>query len=120
MRATNAPHLPFPDTFPPPSTPYGSDGTCRLRMPLVPESQKEPGSLSHPFPFPSSAPVFSHIARDGTIQKKYAHPKVCVYVAFGGDKGSRTPDLLNAIQALYQLSYAPTRTAYAFYHIRTV
>ena len=26
---------------------------------------------------------------------------------FGGDKGSRTPDLLNAIQALYQLSYAP-------------
>ncbi len=25
----------------------------------------------------------------------------------GGDKGSRTPDLLNAIQALYQLSYAP-------------
>ena len=28
---------------------------------------------------------------------------------FGGDKGSRTPDLLNAIQALYQLSYAPER-----------
>ena len=27
----------------------------------------------------------------------------------GGDKGSRTPDLLNAIQALYQLSYAPER-----------
>ena len=25
----------------------------------------------------------------------------------GGDKGSRTPDLLNAIQALYQLSYTP-------------
>ena len=26
---------------------------------------------------------------------------------FGGDKGNRTPDLLNAIQTLYQLSYAP-------------
>jgi len=25
----------------------------------------------------------------------------------GGGKGSRTPDLLNAIQALYQLSYTP-------------
>ena len=27
-----------------------------------------------------------------------------------GVKGSRTPDLLNAIQALYQLSYDPKRT----------
>jgi hypothetical protein len=26
---------------------------------------------------------------------------------FGGGKGNRTPDLLNAIQALYQLSYTP-------------
>ena len=26
---------------------------------------------------------------------------------FGGDEGDRTPDLLNAIQALSQLSYAP-------------
>ena len=26
----------------------------------------------------------------------------------GGDKGSRTPDLLNAIETLYQLSYIPT------------
>ena len=26
----------------------------------------------------------------------------------GGDKGSRTPDLLRARQALYQLSYVPT------------
>ena len=25
----------------------------------------------------------------------------------GGDKGTRIPDLLNAIQALYQLSYTP-------------
>ncbi len=28
----------------------------------------------------------------------------------GGAKGSRTPDLLNAIQALSQLSYGPGRT----------
>ena len=27
----------------------------------------------------------------------------------GGDKGSRTPDLLNAIETLYQLSYIPTK-----------
>ena len=26
---------------------------------------------------------------------------------FGGDKGSRTPDLLNAIQTRYQLRYIP-------------
>ena len=29
------------------------------------------------------------------------------YLGFGGDEGDRTPDLLNAIQALSQLSYAP-------------
>ena len=28
-----------------------------------------------------------------------------------GDEGNRTPDLLNAIQALSQLSYAPGRNA---------
>ena len=27
----------------------------------------------------------------------------------GGGMGSRTPDLLNAIQTLYQLSYTPKR-----------
>jgi hypothetical protein len=30
-------------------------------------------------------------------------------VKFGGARGSRTPDLLNAIQALSQLSYGPVR-----------
>ena len=30
-----------------------------------------------------------------------------------GGEGNRTPDLLNAIQALSQLSYAPGRNAYA-------
>ena len=31
-----------------------------------------------------------------------------VLFAYGGDEGGRTPYLLNAIQALYQLSYTPT------------
>jgi hypothetical protein len=31
----------------------------------------------------------------------------------GGAKGSRTPDLLNAIQALYQLSYGPILWAWS-------
>ena len=34
---------------------------------------------------------------------------------FGGDEGGRTPYLLNAIQALYQLSYAP-KCNYLVYH----
>ena len=29
------------------------------------------------------------------------------WVSFGGAKGSRTPDLLNAIQTRYQLRYNP-------------
>jgi hypothetical protein len=33
----------------------------------------------------------------------------------GGAKGSRTPDLLNAIQALYQLSYGPI-SVYNYLH----
>lgn len=32
----------------------------------------------------------------------------CRLKVIGGAKGSRTPDLLNAIQALSQLSYGPT------------
>ena len=31
---------------------------------------------------------------------------------FGGDEGDRTPYLLNAIQALSQVSYAPKRLYY--------
>ncbi len=35
--------------------------------------------------------------------------KKTAFAAFpiGGDKGRRTPDLLNAIETLYQLSYIP-------------
>ena len=37
----------------------------------------------------------------------------------GGDKGSRTPDLLNAIETLYQLSYIPVvKTANSIPHPR--
>ncbi len=34
-------------------------------------------------------------------------------VSCGGAEGDRTPDLLNAIQALSQLSYGPTETDYS-------
>ena len=34
------------------------------------------------------------------------------FKAFGGDKRDRTADLLNAIQALSQLSYTPMRKVY--------
>ena len=35
---------------------------------------------------------------------------MCVYVAFGGAKGIRTPDLLNAIQTRYQLRHNPGKS----------
>ena len=35
---------------------------------------------------------------------------------FGGDKRDRTADLLNAIQALSQLSYTPKLASFAFAH----
>jgi hypothetical protein len=34
---------------------------------------------------------------------------ICFYSSFGGARRSRTADLLNAIQALSQLSYGPSR-----------
>ena len=42
-------------------------------------------------------------------QKIHANRKVCMDSTFssGGDKRDRTADLLNAIQALSQLSYTP-------------
>lgn len=46
-------------------------------------------------------------------QKIHANRKVCMDSTFsiGGDKRDRTADLLNAIQALSQLSYTPERNA---------
>ena len=42
----------------------------------------------------------------GTIQSQ-GFPVRTPYTPFGGDKRDRTADLLNAIQALSQLSYTP-------------
>ena len=45
-----------------------------------------------------------------SIQLGYSRAKPIVQCRSspdGGDKGSRTPDLLNAIETLYQLSYIP-------------
>lgn len=42
----------------------------------------------------------------GWIKKHFTGFKGEMHI-FGGDKGSRTPDLLNAIETLYQLSYIP-------------
>lgn len=46
-------------------------------------------------------------------QKIHANRKVCMDSTFssGGDKRDRTADLLNAIQALSQVSYTPTAPA---------
>ena len=48
------------------------------------------------------SPYFRHLPN-----AKEKDPNESNLLADGGDKGSRTPDLLNAIQALYQLSYTP-------------
>ena len=50
----------------------------------------------------------------GFIMQKYGRENFIFlgnFIRFssGGDKGSRTPDLLNAIETLYQLSYIPKR-----------
>ena len=39
--------------------------------------------------------------------KNAFNPLGQTHLSDGGDKGSRTPDLLNAIETLYQLSYIP-------------
>lgn len=40
---------------------------------------------------------------------------VFVYPCYGGDKGSRTPDLYDANVSLYHLSYIPTRNSVIYY-----
>ena len=42
-------------------------------------------------------------------KRKTEHNKCSIFLSVGGDEGGRTPYLLNAIQALYQLSYTPKR-----------
>ncbi len=45
-------------------------------------------------------------------KKEFQNPKILKLFWFGGDKRDRTADLLNAIQALSQLSYTPKRLVY--------
>ncbi len=44
------------------------------------------------------------------VQEQKKRPTGAAFCV-GGDKGSRTPDLLNAIETLYQLSYIPMRAS---------
>ena len=57
--------------------------------------------------FVSTCPVVSCciFLLDGGNKKSILRNKIKGFI--GGDKGSRTPDLLNAIETLYQLSYNP-------------
>ena len=57
-----------------------------------------------PPPFLFAAQAFKRL-----LNKKIKRRAIslCVSKQFGGDKRDRTADLLNAIQALSQLSYAP-------------
>ena len=50
--------------------------------------------------------IMLHNSRMLHIPKKERKRQECRFPD-GGDKGSRTPDLLNAIETLYQLSYIP-------------
>ena len=50
------------------------------------------------------------ITKRKTVDKKLA--SLCINDFFGGDGRDRTVDLLNAIQALSQLSYAPVKMQY--------
>ena len=48
--------------------------------------------------------------RKGKTNAELGNKKTALGGLFGGgDKGSRTPDLLNAIETLYQLSYIPDK-----------
>ena len=49
------------------------------------------------------------------MSKRKRTPQKARFFRFGGDGRDRTVDLLNAIQALSQLSYAPRAVLY--YHI---
>ena len=50
------------------------------------------------------------------IEKWQVREKLRKPVTFGGDKRDRTADLLNAIQALSQLSYTPMSKMYIIRH----
>ena len=60
----------------------------------------------------SKHPLSQHQSKDGGIwhTKMERTPQSVPYLIdlIGGDEGDRTPDLMNAIHALSQLSYVPT------------
>ena len=49
------------------------------------------------------------------INKKDRRKTVSLSFPYGGDEGDRTPDLLHAMQALSQLSYAPVQRTVLLY-----
>ena len=49
----------------------------------------------------------SLLVRERLLRNRPWQRQVIEFCGSGGDKGSRTPDLLNAIETLYQLSYIP-------------
>jgi hypothetical protein len=49
------------------------------------------------------------MTRSQSRQRRFDRADYSIKADFGGARGSRTPDLLNAIQALSQLSYGPSR-----------
>lgn len=63
---------------------------------------------TRPVPRPSGSP--QRLARRGS-QKKGPLSRPFFVGVLGGDKGDRTPDLVNAIHALSQLSYIPVDRA---------
>ena len=81
------------------------EGSSRLRAPPLPTG----GSLTT-CNLPNGILFLLHTlfyASNSSSAKE--NPSRCsTWIASGGDEGSRTPYLLNAIQTLYQMSYTPT------------
>ncbi len=56
---------------------------------------------------PELLPAKQHVQRQSRTFKLYPRPRKVAGPEFGGARRNRTADLLNAIQALSQLSYGP-------------
>ena len=87
---------------------------CCAGFPSPAEQYQEPLGLR----LPSKADAFSAdildlnellVKRPAAAQIGIRGSPLFAHNPNGGDKGSRTPDLLNAIETLYQLSYIPIR-----------
>ena len=66
----------------------------------------------HPFPRQRKSKTSK---RYNDINKKDRRKTVSLSFLYGGDEGDRTPDLLHAMQALSQLSYAPVQRTVLLY-----